>query len=468
MPRTRELIVDHGTEFTNYYDATPLCCPSRAGVLTGQYGHNNGVLSNVPGYGDLAEQPRTSSRSGCSAPATRPRGRQVAERLREHGRRQGRVAPGWDKWYGRDRRRPRLLQLQARRQRQQARRRYKDASTSPTWINQRAVDRPDPPARPATSPSSSGSTSSRRTSRTSTPTAAGRCGGEAVPAARDLGRFEGAGLPRLAVDQRAGRLRQARDSSPASRADARPAAGARAPLRVPARGAAGLDRAIGRIVQALRQTGELDDTVVIFASDNGTFHGEHRLPGGKGLAYEEAAHMPMAIRVPPKYRGRRRRSREDRRADREHRHRADDRRLAGVADLRPEVGECRVMDGRSLAALFDRRQERLRSRPTARCDRAAPERRRGRSRAAGSRARTQGVRDGRWLYVAAHVAPRPGYGPASTERRDRALRHRARPVRAPEPRGRRSAASRSRRLQLTAGSTTAPGSRARPRARQRR
>ncbi len=55
MRRTRKLIADPGTEFTNHYVATPLCCPSRAAMLTGQYGHNNGVLANVPGYGTLSE-----------------------------------------------------------------------------------------------------------------------------------------------------------------------------------------------------------------------------------------------------------------------------------------------------------------------------------------------------------------------------------------------------------------------------
>ena len=77
-------------------------------------------------------------------------------------------------------------------------------------INRRAVEDVDQLA-PADGRSSSGSPRARRTSRTSTRTAAGRCGGEAVPPPRDLGRFAGTQLPRLPGDARAGRLRQARD-----------------------------------------------------------------------------------------------------------------------------------------------------------------------------------------------------------------------------------------------------------------
>src|SRR5688572_12175236 len=53
MPNTVQLLGGQGTTFTNSIVTTPLCCPSRASLLTGQYGHNNGVLANIPGYGAL-------------------------------------------------------------------------------------------------------------------------------------------------------------------------------------------------------------------------------------------------------------------------------------------------------------------------------------------------------------------------------------------------------------------------------
>jgi len=51
MQRTKALIGDQGTTFRNYNDVQPLCCPSRATFLSGQYPHNHGVLRNLPPYG---------------------------------------------------------------------------------------------------------------------------------------------------------------------------------------------------------------------------------------------------------------------------------------------------------------------------------------------------------------------------------------------------------------------------------
>ena len=53
MPQTRRLIGAAGARFTHSYVSTPLCCPSRATYLTGQYAHNNGVLSNTPPHGGV-------------------------------------------------------------------------------------------------------------------------------------------------------------------------------------------------------------------------------------------------------------------------------------------------------------------------------------------------------------------------------------------------------------------------------
>lgn len=51
MPNTKKFIRDKGVSFTNYYDNTSLCCVARASILRGQYAHNTKVEDNVPPLG---------------------------------------------------------------------------------------------------------------------------------------------------------------------------------------------------------------------------------------------------------------------------------------------------------------------------------------------------------------------------------------------------------------------------------
>ncbi len=55
------------------------------------------------------------------------------------------------------------------------------------------------------------------------------------------------------------------------------------------------------MLDLLKKRGELDNTYVVFTTDNGTHMGEHRWfgnHGAKNTAYEEAANVPMFVRGP--------------------------------------------------------------------------------------------------------------------------------------------------------------------------
>jgi len=58
------------------------------------------------------------------------------------------------------------------------------------------------------------------------------------------------------------------------------------------------------IVRALRDAGELDNTYILFTSDNGYMQGEHDVPSGKMLPYDPSTQVPLIVRGPGIPRGR--------------------------------------------------------------------------------------------------------------------------------------------------------------------
>ena len=59
-----------------------------------------------------------------------------------------------------------------------------------------------------------------------------------------------------------------------------------------------VDDGVREIVDELGALHRLRNTYIIFTSDNGFFYGEHRLTGGKFLAYEPSTHLPFLMRGP--------------------------------------------------------------------------------------------------------------------------------------------------------------------------
>lgn len=357
MPRVTRLLAEEGTRFRNAIVTTPLCCPARATFITGQYTHNNGVLSNRLGYPALANPRNTLPlwlhRAGYTTV-------HLGKYLNKYEQTIGdlsEVATGWDEWHT-------LL----------APRRYYDYALHVNGgsvdyggapedhltrvLNRRAtriVERLAPRERPFylqldhyaphTGPRKQG----------------GRCAGAAVPEPGDLARFRDEPLPRPPSFDEA----DVTDKPSFVRARERLGRRAREELEVAYRCAlaslAGVDRGVGSIYAALRRAGELENTAVVFTSDNGLFYGEHRVPGSKKLPYEEAIRVPLVLRVPARFRGGEppvRRVSEP---------------VANI-DIAPTIldlaganpckadGECRVMDGRSLLPLLGPAPEWPRSR----------------------------------------------------------------------------------------------------------
>jgi arylsulfatase A-like enzyme len=59
-----------------------------------------------------------------------------------------------------------------------------------------------------------------------------------------------------------------------------------------------VDEGIADILEALEDSGELANTVIVFTADNGYMMGEHRIHAGKTVPYDPSAQIPLIIRGP--------------------------------------------------------------------------------------------------------------------------------------------------------------------------
>jgi arylsulfatase A-like enzyme len=59
-----------------------------------------------------------------------------------------------------------------------------------------------------------------------------------------------------------------------------------------------VDEGIGKMIKVLKDAGQFDNTLFVFTSDEGYFYGEHGLSVERRLAYEESALIPIVMRYP--------------------------------------------------------------------------------------------------------------------------------------------------------------------------
>ncbi|MDX6607140.1 MAG: N-acetylglucosamine-6-sulfatase [Solirubrobacterales bacterium] len=96
MRNTLSMLGAHGTTFSNSYVSYPLCCPSRASFLTGQYAHNHGVTTDQQ-YGQLDN----TNTLAVWLRRAKYRTAMVGKYLNGYGVVNPReIPPGWTQWYG--------------------------------------------------------------------------------------------------------------------------------------------------------------------------------------------------------------------------------------------------------------------------------------------------------------------------------------------------------------------------------
>jgi N-acetylglucosamine-6-sulfatase len=338
MPQTVAKLQERGTTFSQAIVSTPQCCPSRAAFFTGQYAHNNGVLSNIPGY-PLLENPQSVLPAWLQKAGYRTA--HIGKFM--NGYQPAIVpAPGWTRWRT-------ALDLDYVNPAFSFDGRFVEpAEYITSVINEQAVtaiEKLSPGRKPfyVHVDQLAPHLGSRKEP--------GRCAGGPIPPSWDENLFAGSVFPPAANVEEADvadkpdfiRRKPVASASQRERIDLYYGC-ALATLR-------SVDRGVSAVLGALRRTDELANTMVVFTSDNGYSYGEHRVALTKGLAYEEHLRVPLVVRPPKGF-------------PKEYRQGATVPAPVANVDLAPtfvqlagakpcaKPGGCRRLDGRSLVPLL--------------------------------------------------------------------------------------------------------------------
>ena len=288
-------IANEGMMFDRAFHTTPICSPNRASILTGQYASRHGIIDNVA-------RDAASHRIPNYHLELQRLGYETAHIGKWHMGNDGKPRPGYDRWVaydGHGRLNDPLLNEDGK---------YVQRSGYVTDImNGMAVDfvkqKHDKPwslwfAHKAVHPDAEQAADGTI-----------RMDGYKVPA-RHEELYRGCVFPKKPNMQspeeflkhkpvwtEAVELRK----SPESLAITDPLHSfTQEEIRLRACMMASVDEGVGMLFEALEQTGQLDNTVILFLGDNGFFFGEHGIGPDRRFGYEEGIRSPLTIRYPKK------------------------------------------------------------------------------------------------------------------------------------------------------------------------
>jgi N-acetylglucosamine-6-sulfatase len=325
MPNTLDLIAGRGMTFNRYYIPYPLCCPSRVSLLTGRYAHNHNVRGNVPpnaGYTGFSFRGANSHNLATWLQTSGYRTIHIGKFLNGYGDEPFdnglTVPPGWSAWHS-------VLKADTNHYFYGYKLNVNGAIQGPfgdpgSWETREYEVRDDVgcPFAPLNGLPcnyiTDAFTNIAMAEMTATPaeqpfylqldytTPHGdfRRPAGPEPAPRHYDWFKGARLPHSRaegldegnVNDKPHFIREALHLSPNEKRTYR------VYYQKQLESLRAVDDGVKLIVGTLAQMGRLRNTYIVFTSDNGFFFGEHRLLGGKFLAYEPATHLPLLIRGP--------------------------------------------------------------------------------------------------------------------------------------------------------------------------
>jgi arylsulfatase A-like enzyme len=311
MPKTLSLIARHGVTFKNSFVNLPLCGPSRASFLTGQAAHNHGIRANSPL--DAGGWEAFKSKEGNSLPVWLQDAGYTTALIGKYLNRYGQqglygawlgwfgglidvdfkgttignprdwVPPGWNLWYAFSGTRPKYYDYSINDNGKMLSFGHAPADYSTDVLKERAIRFiQEQSASPAPfflyiAPKSAHSE-----------------GAHAIPSPQYEDALNEVRLPESPAFNEEDLRRKALK---APRVGIVTKEGLEKSYRAALRSLQSVDDLVAAVVTTLKDAGKLDNTVVIYTSDNGFLFGDHRLIG-KTAAYDGSIKVPLLMRGP--------------------------------------------------------------------------------------------------------------------------------------------------------------------------
>jgi N-acetylglucosamine-6-sulfatase len=293
MPKTLALLAGQGVTFSNSFVTTSLCAPSRASILTGQYGHNNAVRANfgpLGGYDKFHSEGRESATIATWLKAAGYHTVFVGKYLNGYpAGNPAHVPQGWDDWhadYSGDDGHETGLEY------------YDYAMSDNGKVTQYGHD-PKDYLTDVVSRKALDALAQIPSTQPFFLYVAPRAPHEpALRAQRHNGMFDGLSAPRTPSyneGDMTGKPDWLREFPPFT-SDVERQIDQLYRDRLGTLQA--VDEMVEKIVQALAADGRLANTYIMFGSDNGFILGPHRFPHGKIAPYEESIRVPLIVRGP--------------------------------------------------------------------------------------------------------------------------------------------------------------------------
>ena len=282
MPLTSQLLSAETVRFGNAIATTPLCCPSRASLLTGQYIHNHGVLQNSGTNGSRFKL-KDGSTLATWLQGAGYRTAMIGKYFNDYGFYSPYIPPGWSDWHA-------VVEHDEK---------YYNYHLNHNGVVQAYGSAPQDYS---TDVFTALATDFIRTTPAAQPlflylTPQGPHD-PAIPAPPDGGKFAAFPNWRPPSYNEADVSDKPRLVRSLPKMSSTQIVASDALHRKMLETLQSIDRMVLSVADALKQSGRWGNTVFVYASDNGIAWGEHRIRDLKNCPYEECIRVPIWVRAP--------------------------------------------------------------------------------------------------------------------------------------------------------------------------